>query len=133
MTAPGQTKSPINQPRTPPYIVAGLVLLLIAAVVLALVWTQFRGGFSDPEKLTLISSRSGLSMDPGSKVTFNGVEIGRVAGVSAINQNGVPSWAPSRGHASARGASPPRATRHGRDLTMTRRRTLLRRPPFGIR
>jgi phospholipid/cholesterol/gamma-HCH transport system substrate-binding protein len=29
-------------------------------------------------------------MDPGSKVTFNGVEIGRVAGVTAINQNGEP-------------------------------------------
>jgi phospholipid/cholesterol/gamma-HCH transport system substrate-binding protein len=90
MTAPGQLQSPVNQPRTPPYKVAGLVLLLIAAVVVALVWTQFRGGFSDPERLTLISSRSGLSMDPGSKVTFNGVEIGRVAGVTAINQNGEP-------------------------------------------
>ncbi|HYO01459.1 MAG TPA: MCE family protein [Mycobacterium sp.] len=81
---------PVNMPRTPPYKVAGLILLLIVAVVVALVWTQFRGGFSDPEKLTLISSRSGLSMDPGSKVTFNGVEIGRVAGVAAINQNGEP-------------------------------------------
>ncbi|MBJ7339392.1 MCE family protein [Mycolicibacterium sp.] len=81
---------PVNQPRTPPYKVAGLVLFLVAAVVVALVWTQFRGGFADPEKLTLISSRSGLSMDPGSKVTFNGVEIGRVADVSAINQNGEP-------------------------------------------
>jgi phospholipid/cholesterol/gamma-HCH transport system substrate-binding protein len=90
MTAPGHDQLPVNEPRTPPYKVAGLVLLLITAVVVALVWTQFRGGFSDPEKLTLISSRSGLSMDPGSKVTFNGVEIGRVDSVSAINQNGEP-------------------------------------------
>lgn len=90
MTAPGQTKSPVNEPRTPPYKVAGVVLLIIVAIVIALIWTQFRGGWSDPEKLTLISSRSGLSMDPGSKVTFNGVEIGRVSGVSAINQNGEP-------------------------------------------
>ena len=80
MTAPGQVQSPINKPQD-------------AAVQdrragpagrsspswSALVWTQFRGGFADPEKLTLIAARSGLSMDPGSKVTFNGVEIGRVA------------------------------------------------------
>jgi phospholipid/cholesterol/gamma-HCH transport system substrate-binding protein len=90
MTAPGQAQSPINEPRTPPYKVAGLVLFLIAAVVVTLVWMQFRGDFQDPEKLTLISSRSGLSMDPGSKVTYNGVEIGRVADIVAINQNGEP-------------------------------------------
>ena len=90
MTAPGQTKSPVNEPRTPPYKVAGVVLLIVVAIVVALIWKQFRGGWTEPEKLTLISSRSGLSMDPGSKVTFNGVEIGRVSGVSAINQNGEP-------------------------------------------
>jgi phospholipid/cholesterol/gamma-HCH transport system substrate-binding protein len=90
MTAPGQVQLPVNKPRTPPYKVAGLVLLLITVVVVGLVWMQFRGDFQDPEKLTLISSRSGLSMDPGSKVTFNGVEIGRVADISAINQNGQP-------------------------------------------
>ena len=90
MTAPGQLQSPINEPKTPPYKVAGVVLLIVAAVVVTLVAIQFRGGFADPEKLTLISSRSGLSMDPGSKVTFNGVEIGRVASVDAINQNGQP-------------------------------------------
>ena len=65
MTAPGQVQSPVNTPKTPPYKIAGLVLLVIFLVIVALVWTQFRGGFADPEKLTLISSRSGLSMDPG--------------------------------------------------------------------
>ena len=90
MTAPGQTKSPVNEPRTPPYKVAGVVLLIVVAIVVALIWKQFRGGWTEPEKLTLISSRSGLSMDPGSKVTFNGVEIGRVSGVNAVDQNGEP-------------------------------------------
>lgn len=90
MTAPGQRQLPINKPQTPPYKVAGLILLVIAAVVVTLVSIQFRGGFAEPEKLTLISSRSGLSMDPGSKVTFNGVEIGRVAEIAAINQGGQP-------------------------------------------
>ena len=85
MTAPGQVQSPVNTPKTPPYKIAGLVLLVVFLVIVALVWTQFRGGFADPEKLTLISSRSGLSMDPGSKVTYNGVEIGRVATIDAVN------------------------------------------------
>ena len=85
MTAPGQVQSPVNTPKTPPYKIAGLILLVIFLVIVALVWTQFRGGFADPEKLTLISSRSGLSMDPGSKVTYNGVEIGRVATIDAVN------------------------------------------------
>src|SRR5688572_7604027 len=91
MTAPNQMQSPVNEPRTPPYKIAGLVLLLVIAVIVTLVSVQFRGGFSDPEKLTLIASRSGLSMDPGSKVTYNGVEIGRVSSIDAVDINGEPS------------------------------------------
>src|SRR4051794_41005166 len=85
MTAPGQVQSPVNTPKTPPYKIAGLVLLIIFIVIVALVWTQFRGGSANPEKLTLFSSRSGLSMAPGSKVTYTGVEIGRVASIDAVN------------------------------------------------
>ena len=90
MSAPGHAQSPINVPKTPPYKVAGFVLLLVFAVVVTLVAIQFRGGFANPEKLTLIAARSGLSMDPGSKVTFNGVEIGRVADIAAIDDGGTP-------------------------------------------
>ena len=54
-----------------------------------LVYFQFRGDFPRSEQLTMMSSRSGLSMDPGAKVTYNGVEIGRVArsmrSTSAVN------------------------------------------------
>jgi phospholipid/cholesterol/gamma-HCH transport system substrate-binding protein len=75
--------APINKPKTPPYKLAGLVLLLIAAVVVALVWFQFRGDFAPREQLTMMSSRAGLNLDPGNKVTYNGVEIGRVAEVEA--------------------------------------------------
>jgi phospholipid/cholesterol/gamma-HCH transport system substrate-binding protein len=90
MTRPDQTQLPVNEPRTPPYKIAGLILLAITLVIVGLVWKEFRGGFTKPDELTLISSRSGLSMDPGSKVTFNGVEIGRVGDISAIDQNGQP-------------------------------------------
>jgi phospholipid/cholesterol/gamma-HCH transport system substrate-binding protein len=83
--------APLNSHRTPPYKLAGLIFLLISAVVLALVWTQFRGGFTPKEQLTMMTSRSGLVMDPGSKVTYNGVEIGRVAAVVEQNVDGAPA------------------------------------------
>jgi phospholipid/cholesterol/gamma-HCH transport system substrate-binding protein len=79
MTRPAPQQYPLNKPKTPPYKLAGAVLLLITALVLAATWLQFRGDFEKKIDLTLIAPRSGLSMDPGSKVTFNGVPIGRVA------------------------------------------------------
>lgn len=88
--APGQVQSPVNKPRTPPFKLAGLVLLVVAAVVFGLVWYQFRGGFESKESLTLLAGRSGLSMDPGSKVTYNGVEIGRVTEIQAVDVGDVP-------------------------------------------
>jgi phospholipid/cholesterol/gamma-HCH transport system substrate-binding protein len=75
MTAP---VTPVNKPKTPPYKLAGLVLLLVVAVVLALTWAQFRGYFEKKATLVVMAERAGLSMDPGSKVTFNGVPIGRL-------------------------------------------------------
>ena len=76
--------APLNTPRTPPYKLAGLVLSLLAIAAILLVYFQLRGDFLDREKLTMISSRAGLSMDPGAKVTYNGVEIGRVGQVEAV-------------------------------------------------
>jgi phospholipid/cholesterol/gamma-HCH transport system substrate-binding protein len=58
------------------------------AVVVVLVFFQFRGDFTPKTQLTMMASRSGLSMDPGSKVTYNGVQIGRVAKIQEITQNG---------------------------------------------
>lgn len=88
MTAPGQVTSPQNTSRTPPFKIAGLALLVITAVVVAMVYIQFRGGFTTTTELTLVSDRAGLVMDPGSKVTYNGVEIGRVAEVGPLEQDG---------------------------------------------
>jgi phospholipid/cholesterol/gamma-HCH transport system substrate-binding protein len=81
--------APLNKPRKPPYMVAGLVLLVVAAVVFVLVFLQFRGVFLPRTTLMLVGDRAGLSMDPGSKVTFNGVEIGQVAGVEEVTRDGV--------------------------------------------
>jgi phospholipid/cholesterol/gamma-HCH transport system substrate-binding protein len=82
--------APINSPRTPPYKLAGLVLTLLVIVAVVLVYFQFRGDFLRREQLTMMSARAGLSMDPGAKVTFNGVEIGRVATVNAVDVGGEP-------------------------------------------
>ena len=87
MTTP---QAPLNNPRKPPYKLAGFVLLLVAAVVTGLVWFQFRGDFTPREQLTLKAARAGLSMDPGSKVTFNGVEIGKVASIEAVSVDAEP-------------------------------------------
>jgi len=69
----------------------GVVLLLVGALVLALVYLQFRGDFTPKTELTMVASRAGLVMEAGSKVTFNGVEIGRVASISEIESDGKPA------------------------------------------
>ncbi|WNG93042.1 MCE family protein [Mycobacterium sp. ITM-2016-00318] len=77
--------APLNAPRTPPYKLAGLVLTLLTIVAIVLVYLQFRGDFLPREEVTMMSARAGLVMDPGSKVTYNGVEIGRVSEVSEVS------------------------------------------------
>jgi phospholipid/cholesterol/gamma-HCH transport system substrate-binding protein len=82
--------APVNEPRTPPYKLAGLVLTLLTIAAIVLVYFQFRGDFLQREQLTMMSDRAGLSMDPGAKVTYNGVEIGRVASVDEVSVGDAP-------------------------------------------
>ena len=74
----------------PPYRTAGAVLVVIATVVAAFIYMQFRGDFIPSTQLTLLSARAGLVVEPGAKVTYNGVEIGRVAGIGAVEVDGEP-------------------------------------------
>lgn len=82
--------APVNTKREPPYKIAGLVLALITIVAIVLVYFQFRGDFLERTQLTMMAARSGLSMDPGAKITYNGVEIGRVGDVEEVNVGGEP-------------------------------------------
>jgi len=66
-------------------------LLLVGALVLVLVYIQFRGGFTPKTELTMVASRAGLVMEPGSEVTYNGVKIGRVDSISQIERDGRPA------------------------------------------
>lgn len=81
--------APLNDVRRPPLKLAGLILLVILAIISTFVFLQFRGKLTPTKDLTLISSRSGLVMDPNSKVTYNGVEIGRVKSISAEAAGGM--------------------------------------------
>lgn len=54
-------------------------------------YAQFRGDLTPKTTLTMLAPRAGLVMDPGSKVTYNGVEIGRVSGISEITRDGTPA------------------------------------------
>ncbi|WP_343601241.1 MCE family protein [Mycobacterium sp.] len=74
-----------------PLYLEGIVSLLVGALVLTLVYLQFQGDFTPKVELTMLSSRAGLVMDPGSKVTYNGVAIGRVASVSPIEEDDKPA------------------------------------------
>ena len=75
----------------PPHRAAGLVLLTIIGVLDTLVFLQFRGDLSATTALTVESGRSGLMLDRGAKVTYNGVAIGRVDDIEIVQRDGVPS------------------------------------------
>jgi phospholipid/cholesterol/gamma-HCH transport system substrate-binding protein len=74
----------------PPYKTAGAVFLAIVSAISVFVYLQFRGDLTDKTQLTLLSSRAGLVVEPGSKVTYNGVEIGRVSRIAMVDENGTP-------------------------------------------
>jgi phospholipid/cholesterol/gamma-HCH transport system substrate-binding protein len=63
----------------------------VLLIALVLVYGQFRGSFTDKAKMAMLAPRAGLVMDPGAKVTYNGVQIGRVAKISEIDRDGKPA------------------------------------------
>jgi phospholipid/cholesterol/gamma-HCH transport system substrate-binding protein len=88
MTTP---RGKINKAPFQPYRVAGVVVFLLAALVLWLVFLQYKGDFTTKTKLTMLSDRAGLVMDPGAKVSYNGVQIGRVSQIDEIERDGKPA------------------------------------------
>ncbi|MGV0160312.1 MCE family protein [Mycobacterium colombiense] len=60
---------------------AGLGSVLVAAAILALAVTQFRGGFTETVPVTVIAARAGLMMNPGAKVKLHGAPVGSVASI----------------------------------------------------
>ena len=85
------TPMPQNTHRTPPFKTLAAAGALMLTVIAVLVFVQFRGGFTQKEALTLIADRAGLLIGPGSKITLNGVEIGKVASLTEIERAGQPA------------------------------------------
>lgn len=80
--------APLNDSRTPPLRLAGLILLLIFAIIVTFLMLQFRGKLTPKTELTMVAARAGLVMDPNAKVTYNGVEIGRVTKIEPTKIDG---------------------------------------------
>ena len=68
----------------------GLALILVIAALTTLIFIQFRGGFATTTRLTVLSGRSGLVLDRGAKVTYNGVHIGRVSDIAVTRDGDTP-------------------------------------------
>lgn len=64
--------------------VAGLVTVVVIALIIGLSVALFRGDFTKSEPVTLISDRAGLVMNPDAKVKMHGVEVGKVATIEAL-------------------------------------------------
>jgi phospholipid/cholesterol/gamma-HCH transport system substrate-binding protein len=74
----------------PPYKTAGAIFLVIMAAIAAFIYVEFRGGLGAKTQLTLLSPRAGLVVEPGAKVTYNGVQIGRVTRIGVTDERGTP-------------------------------------------
>lgn len=73
------------------FTIAGALGFAVLVAVAGLAFVRFQGGLTPTESLTLVSDRAGLLVGSGSKVTFNGVEIGKVANISEVQRDGTPA------------------------------------------
>ncbi|CAN3127963.1 MCE family protein [Mycobacterium sp. smrl_JER01] len=80
--------APLNESRKPRYVAVGATLWVIVAMVLGLVFLQFRGDLTPKTQLTMLANRAGLVMDPGARVAYNGVEIGKVGRIESVDVDG---------------------------------------------
>ncbi|MDT5016541.1 MAG: phospholipid/cholesterol/gamma-HCH transport system substrate-binding protein [Mycobacterium sp.] len=62
----------------------GLAAAVVIVGVFATAGTMFRGGFTERARITVLSPRAGLVMDPEAKVKLHGAEVGRVASIEAL-------------------------------------------------
>lgn len=92
MTNPGApTRGKVNKPPRQPFKIMGVAVLVVSVLVVTLVYMQYKGEFTAKTKLQMLSARAGLVMEPGAKITFNGVQIGRVASINEVDEDGEPA------------------------------------------
>lgn len=64
---------------------AGLLSVVAATVVVALVAMQFSGDFTDSQALTVLAPRAGLVMNPDARVEYRGVQVGTVHSIEELS------------------------------------------------
>lgn len=67
--------------RPVPRRIVAVAFATALVLVVATALTAFLGGFSRAERVTVVSPRAGLVMEPQAKVMMRGVEVGRVASI----------------------------------------------------
>jgi len=77
--------------------VVGAVMIAVLVGVFALTGALYNRAFSHPAHISVEASRSGLIMDPGNKVKYRGVEVGRVLSVETTPEGAVLELAVDRG------------------------------------
>ena len=80
--------APLNEERKPPLRLAGIAMLLVFALILTFLLLQWRGALTPKTKIEMVAARAGLVMDPNAKVTYNGVEVGRVTKIEPTQIDG---------------------------------------------
>jgi phospholipid/cholesterol/gamma-HCH transport system substrate-binding protein len=73
---------PAPQSAVRPLVGLAGVLLIVAVVAVSL--TSFRSGFTDSARVTVVSPRAGLVMDPDAKVKMLGVQVGTVDSIAVL-------------------------------------------------
>ena len=80
--------APKNKSQTPPLKLAGAIFTLIFILIFTFVVLQYRGALTPKVNVDMLAERSGLLMETGSRVTLNGVAVGRVIGVDPTVHDG---------------------------------------------
>lgn len=83
-TTPTTPQGKLNKLHIPPHKTIGAVVLVIFSLIAGMVYLQYRGTFISTVQVTMLAPRAGLVMDPTSKVSFHGVQVGRVAEIREV-------------------------------------------------
>ncbi|MDJ0441106.1 MCE family protein [Rhodococcus qingshengii] len=78
--------APQSNYKSPPYLLAGIAMFLVLAILVCLSLLFFQGKLTKTVAATVTADRSGLVMDIGSKVKLHGLEVGKVSALTSHGQ-----------------------------------------------
>jgi len=80
--------APLNTPPRQPFKLAGAIMTLLFVLIFVFVVLQYQGALTPKIRVNMLADRSGLLMETGSRVTLNGVAVGRVIDVGPTVHDG---------------------------------------------